>query len=98
MAAGTPDMRRTWSALPTSATSAELSFWHHYSFDNGGWDGGVLEFTTDGGTSWHDVLSATTFLTGGYNGTLLDHTPLGYRPAWINTVGNYSQVRVNLLP
>jgi hypothetical protein len=41
-----------------------LSFTHRFSFESGGWDGGVVEISTDGGATW-------TKVTGGgfYNGT-----------------------------
>ena len=35
-------------------SSAVLVFWHRFAFENG-YDGGVLETSIDGGTSWQDI-------------------------------------------
>ena len=42
-------------AIPASATSAGLTFWHRYSFETPNFDGGVLETSIDGGTTWLDA-------------------------------------------
>src|SRR3954466_8771126 len=59
-----------WSpiAVPSTAVSATLSFWHSYGFEQPNFDGGVLEVSTNGGSSWTDVLSTTNFISGGYTG------------------------------
>jgi hypothetical protein len=54
-------------AIPANATSAVLTFWHRVATEST-FDGGVLEFSTDGGTTWS--TTNPTFLTGGYNGTI----------------------------
>jgi hypothetical protein len=51
-----------------NATS-RLSFWHKYFFEDG-FDGGVLEISTDAGASWVDVTSAGSFVRGGYDGPI----------------------------
>src|SRR5207248_6287172 len=41
--------------IPANATSASLTFWHRFDFENDqfyGYDGGVLEASTDRGTTW----------------------------------------------
>ena len=40
-----------------------ITFTHRFSFESGGWDGGLLEITTDGGQTWTDVSTTP------YNGT-----------------------------
>ncbi len=111
--AGTTDRRLTASSpinIPAGAASATLSFWHRYDLAISGYpysvpNAGVLETSTDGGATWRDVLSTTTFQMGGYNGTTgpsgasVGH-PLGAnRQSWINSNGGgYTEVRVNLLP
>jgi len=58
-----------------------ISFSHRFSFENGGWDGGVVEASTDGGATWFDIGA------GAYNGTTLSVTsaPIGAsRPAFVN--------------
>jgi hypothetical protein len=86
-------------AIPANATTAVLSFWHRVATENG-FDGGVLEFSTNNGATW----SATdpTFLTGGYNATISTsyQSPIGGRHAWSGTIGstgNFVNVQVNLI-
>jgi uncharacterized repeat protein (TIGR01451 family) len=44
---------------------AELRFWHDYDIEPF-FDGGVVEISTDGGTTWHNLDAHMT--TNGYNG------------------------------
>jgi hypothetical protein len=60
--------------LISSAT--QLSFWHRFHFEDG-FDGGVLEVSTDAGQTWIDVTAKSSFTAGGYNGALQDG-----RAAW----------------
>ncbi len=53
-------------SLP-AATSPKLSFSHRFDTEDG-WDGGVVELSTNGGASWIDLGSR--MVSGGYNGTL----------------------------
>jgi hypothetical protein len=58
-----------------------LSFQHRFAFENGGWDGGVVEISTDGGASWTDIG------VGAYNGSTnaVTSAPIGpSRPAFVN--------------
>ncbi|MEO8382027.1 MAG: hypothetical protein ABI779_20360 [Acidobacteriota bacterium] len=58
-----------------------LSFRHRFSFENGGWDGGVIEISTNAGASWTDIG------VGSYNGSTNAATsaPIGAsRPAFVN--------------
>jgi hypothetical protein len=51
--------------------------------ENGGWDGGVVELSNNGGASWVDIG------TGKYNGTTNAFTtaPIGtLRPSFVNRV------------
>lgn len=75
--------------LPASATGATLSFRHAWNFEGTTtmFDGGVLELSTDGGTTFNDVTSVTvggSFTAGGYTGTISSSfsNPLGGRAAW----------------
>ncbi len=89
-------------AIPANATSASLTFWHNYGFEYSGnsfYDGGVLELSTDAGTSWADA--GTQITVGGYNGTIATGSgnPLAGRAGWVaTTAGTWTQVQVNLLP
>ena len=57
-------------SIPAGSTSATLTFWHHYDMESD-FDGGVLEVSIDGGSTWVDVLAAGgSFISGGYSGTI----------------------------
>ena len=82
--------------LPVSPTGAVLTFRHRYNFETD-FDGGVLELSTNGGTTWNDILSAgATFITGGYTRTLSAAwgNPLGGRLAWSGVISAYTTVSV----
>ncbi len=91
-------------AIP--AEGGTLSFWHRYNTENG-WDGGVLEFSTDGGTTWFDILdgnggaiapNAGRFLQGAYPDALNSSgsNPLAGRSAWNSDNLVFEEVRVDL--
>ena len=84
--------------IPSDGTPL-LSFWHYYDLEAGpedGYDGGVLEISTDNGASFSDLGSYIT--NGGYDGTI--HTdfgsPIAGRSAWTGTNSAMSQVSVDL--
>jgi hypothetical protein len=60
----------------------KLSFWHRFRTEASR-DGGVLEVSMNGGTSWSDV-GAAAFEGGGYNGTIDSGSGsrIAGRPAW----------------
>ena len=63
-----------------------LSFQHRFAFESGGWDGGVVEISTDNGGSWTDVGGPA------YNGLTNASTsaPIGAaRPAFVNRPATY---------
>ncbi|HNT37057.1 MAG TPA: GC-type dockerin domain-anchored protein, partial [bacterium] len=89
----------TWLQVPAVNLEgkSQLSFWHTFEFEEGGYDGGVLEISTDGGTTWQDLESR--IIQNGYNGVISDFggNPLGVRPAWVSgTIGSMMQVLVDL--
>lgn len=78
-----------------------LTFWHHYGFEFDGhffYDGGVLEYSTDNGSTWFDAGSLIT--SGGYNATISSccGNPLAGRQAWGFLQSSFQQVTVNLAP
>jgi hypothetical protein len=81
-------------AVPPGAT---LSFWHRWNLENT-FDGAVLEFSTNGGTTWTDAGAA--ILTNGYNGTISSSfgSPISGRQAWTGNPNgtNFVQTTVNL--
>jgi len=84
------------SPFSPSQTSV-LSFYHKHQFEDG-FDGGVLEISTDEGITWIDLGNQMT--TGGYNDTLNGgfSQPLGAREAWSGNQNNYGLVEVDLSP
>jgi hypothetical protein len=77
--------------LPVIAGQAfTLSFRHRYSFEfdtTANYDAGVIETSTDNGTTWTDVGQALA----GYNGTVFNGSgnPLGGRPAFVASSAGY---------
>jgi hypothetical protein len=83
--------------IPQNAGQVRLSFFHIFNFEPG-YDGGVLEVSTDGGESWQDA--GPLMLIGGYDGhvTEASNNPLGSAFAWTarGKAGVFSQVVVDL--
>lgn len=87
-------------SLPAAASAAILTFRNAWNFE-GSYDGGVLEVSTDGGTTFSDISSPTigaSFVTGGYTGTLDTRyaNPIGGRAAWTGTQSSYVTTTVQL--
>ena len=84
-----------------SGESTYLRFDHAYGFeddDQAAYDGGVLEYSTDGGSSWLDAGSLIT--DNGYNGTIGagGGNPLGGREGFVRESNGYISSRVDLSP
>ncbi|MFC1657324.1 M4 family metallopeptidase [Candidatus Moduliflexota bacterium] len=79
------------STLPDGAA---FLFYGDFSFETG-WDGGVVEYSTDHGATWTD---AGSLMDDGqmYNGTLDPANPLGARPAFTGSVGGYTGTLLDL--
>lgn len=88
-------------SIPASAYEVTVTFWMSYTFEGSAqnhYDGGVLEVSTNGGSTWSD--SQVQWLSGGYNGTV--HTgnsnPLEGRQAWVGSTGGvFTQTRASLV-
>jgi hypothetical protein len=84
-------------AIPPDAGHVRLTFFHVFNFEPG-YDGGVLEVSTDGGETWQDLGSRA--IVGGYDGkvTANSNNPLGSRLAWTarGRAGVFSQVVIDL--
>lgn len=86
-------------------SNATLSFHHRYQTE-AGYDGAVLEYSIDGGTTWVDILAGTgsvpanaqRFLAGAYNSTISTEyeSAIGGRAAWSGTSSAFVQSRVSL--
>ena len=90
---------------PVFAANANttLSFWHTFKFETNAagtifYDGGTLEFSTDGGTTW-TVMPDAAFTAGGFNATISTSfsNPIAGLRAWGGgTVGAMTQVTASL--
>jgi hypothetical protein len=88
-------------AVPANGSGFRLSFSHDYVFTTG--DGGVLEFSLDGG-DWYDAVgsgSGASFTANGYTSTIAttgqsSSNPLTGRSAWGGSSGGFKQVVVSL--
>jgi hypothetical protein len=80
------------AALPASSV---LRFQHRFNTESS-YDGGVLEYTTNGGGNWSDAAPLIT--SGGYTSTISTSygSPLGGRAAWSGDSGGWVEVRANL--
>lgn len=84
------------SDITLTATPPPLSFWHWYSAEST-YDGGVLEISTNGGTTWTDL--EPNFISGGYTGSMDATTLLAGRRAWTGSSNNnFIKTKVNLTP
>jgi Zn-dependent metalloprotease len=78
----------------TIPEDAYLHFKHYWDFESE-WDGGVVEYSTNGGSSWVDAGSLFTHV--GYTGTISSFdNPLGGRQAFVNESRGYTASRLNL--
>jgi Zn-dependent metalloprotease len=79
-------------ALPAGSTPF-LHFKHGFGFEDG-FDGGVLEYSTNNGGSWADA--AALFTTNGYNGTVGTSNPLPQTSVFTAESNGYISTRANL--
>ncbi len=91
--------------VPQAGT--QLEFWHRYNTE-ANWDGGALEYSTDSGTSWFDILDGNgvsvtanpnRIIMNGYDGALNNSSsdaPLNGRQAWHGNSQTWKQVIVDL--
>ncbi len=107
----TPSDQSLTQLLPAVVPARfKLEFWQRHSTEAGLddlYDGGVLEYSLDGGATWHDILdgdgvtvpaNAARFLEGGYAGRIATgyQSPLAGRLAWGGESGGWQRVRVDL--
>jgi uncharacterized repeat protein (TIGR01451 family) len=86
----------TFTLLPNNASHyTTLSFWHRFDTEDG-WDGGMVEISTNGGTSWTDLGSK--MISGKYNGSMGtgSNNPLGGRAAFTGRIGAFMKTTINL--
>lgn len=92
--------KATGANVPSGKTTY-LRFRHSYGFEDSAsgasfWDGGVLEYSTNDGTTWVDAKPL--IVNNGYKGTVSNSfgNPLGGRQAFVGESNGYVSTRVNL--
>jgi len=92
-------------SFPIWSPETPLTFRHSFNLEastkdpNLGFDGGVLEISTDGGNTFQDILDVGgTFLQGGYNRTISTDrgSPIGGRQAWSGNSGGFITTAITL--
>ncbi len=90
------------SRVITPTAGAELSFWHRFDLEasgydpSRGYDGGIVEVSTDAGATWSDL--ATHFTQNGYNRTISPNfdNPLRGRQAFSGDSGGWIESHADL--
>jgi len=99
------DKRLDSLPIPLPFGLLQLTFRHNFNLEasdvdpNLGFDGGVLELSTDGGNTFQDILVAGgSFAAGGYNRTIATDrgSPIAGRQAWSGNSGGFITTVVNL--
>jgi hypothetical protein len=93
----------TSPSIPITSSNAQLSFQHSYDLEagfGGGFDGGVLEISINGGAFTDIRPAGGTFVSNGYNEAISTGygNPLAGRLAWSGTSPGFVQTIVNLPP
>jgi Zn-dependent metalloprotease len=91
---------KTTGVTPPAGKTTYLRFNHAHGFEDNDlgtyYDGGVLEYSTNNGSTWNDAGSLIT--NNGYGGTIASGTgnPLGGRQGFVGESNGYISSRVNL--
>jgi len=87
-----------------AGSPARLSFFNNYDTESR-YDGGVLEYSVNGGTDWYDILAGNSgsivanpnrFIQGEYNTASVSAGPLSGRSAWTGDSSGYIETIVDL--
>ena len=85
---GITDTKLESPAVTVGTGPFKVTFTHRYKFEYEGtpWDGGLIEYTKDGGATWQDVTTLSGVVPG-YTHVLttISSNPLGGRMAYANT-------------
>lgn len=94
-----------WTVSFYEVCCVQLTFRHNFNLEasdldpNLGFDGGVLELSTDGGNTFQDILaSGGGFFSGGYNRTIATDrgSPIAGRRAWSGNSNGFITTVVGL--
>jgi len=86
-------------ALPAGQLPLTLQFWNHQTFEprgGGCWDGGLVEISNDGGTSFTPITAG--LLTDPYDGPLGSGNPAAPLAAWCGDPQNWLESVIDLAP
>ncbi|RZM03421.1 MAG: hypothetical protein EOO88_56540, partial [Pedobacter sp.] len=95
---GASDFRiATTNPIAMGAAPPTFTFWGNYNTEDG-WDGGVVEISTNAGATWLDLGAQMT--ENGYNGSMGtgSNNPLGGRSAFTGNSNGWKKTTVSLLP
>ncbi len=92
---GLSDFKLTSDPIPLGSTPPVLSFWHNYDTEEG-WDGGVVEISTDLDSTWTDLGSS--MVKNGYNSSLGTGSSLSGRNAFTGSSKGFIETAIRLLP
>ncbi len=86
--------------LVPAAGTTRMQFSHAYEFETNGagtvfFDGGVIEYSTDGGVTWNDA-GGLRIAGDSYGGTLVAGNVLGARPAFVGSTYGYTGIQLDL--
>ncbi len=81
------------NSIALGATPPPLTFRHFYNSEYQ-YDGGVLEISTNGGSTWTNMQNY--IVSGGYSGTMDASTLLANKRAWTGNSGKFVKTKVNL--
>lgn len=87
----------TVNPVALGAAPPTMTFWHNWNTEDG-WDGGMVEISTNGGASWTDLGANMT--ENGYNGSLGSgsNNPLANRNAFTGNSNGWKRTTISLLP
>ncbi len=93
------DSRLASAPFAITSAAAQVTFRNAFDLEEG-WDGGILEVSTDGDTFVELTEAGGSFVTGGYNAVINPFavSPLAGKPAWTGDSLGYITTTANLPP
>ncbi|MCB9432529.1 MAG: immune inhibitor A [Ardenticatenaceae bacterium] len=89
------DQFLTMATAVTPSSSSVLTFWHQYNLESG-YDGGVVEISLNGGTTWTNLESQITL--GNYDASISTgfNSPIGGQQAFTGTSSGQKETKIAL--
>ena len=89
--------------IPTGTTNIQVRFWHSFSFQTSagtGRDGGRMELSTNGGTTWFAMETSNTdetFSSNAYNGSInSSSSDFNGKAAWTGTSSGFIETVITI--